>query len=405
MLSRSLLSGLIFVLFFTPIAFANKPRYIGPSVNAIVFSTENPKVLYVGTSDGVFKSIDRGLSWVFSDGVVLPTAKEGNTVNQKFEGVCGRVVASVSSPNIMSSICYKDSNIGGHSDFKKSIDFGKTWTLLGDGLPKYWPATALAVDPNNPNVVFAGWVGGGLYRSMDGGKSWKKSDHGLIDKHESFLHYLAQPPLHQAVMDQDLKRVRKLLKKGANVNEVSSTGMTPMLFVARNGKPEMFKLLHSVGAKLDIRDKEGHAPIHMAIVLKNTPIFKALLDAGADLNMPINQNNLVGNTHNTPLTMSITRLNTPIMNLLIENGADLSDPNVMGAAVESKQLSLVMYFFEKGAVLSYENGVGNLLDNAGFLRQPDIVAFLLEKGLKPKNDKYSDPFYRPKAWAPANNQH
>jgi photosystem II stability/assembly factor-like uncharacterized protein len=227
MLLRSVLSGLVFVLFFIPIAFANKPGYIGPFVNAIVFSTENPKVLYVDTSDGVFKSIDRGLSWVFSDGVVLPTAKEGNTVNQKFEGACGRVVASVSSPNIMYSICYKDSMIGGHSDFKKSIDFGKTWTLLGDGLPKYWPATALAVDPNNPNVVFAGWVGGGLYRSTDGGKSWQKSDHGLIDKHESFLHYLAQPPLHQAVMDQDLKRVRRLLKKGANVNEVSSTGMTP----------------------------------------------------------------------------------------------------------------------------------------------------------------------------------
>lgn len=86
MLIRSVLSGLVFVLFFIPIAFANKPGYIGPSVNAIVFSTENPKVLYVDTSDGVFKSIDRGLSWVFSDGVVLPTAKEGNTVNQKFEG-------------------------------------------------------------------------------------------------------------------------------------------------------------------------------------------------------------------------------------------------------------------------------------------------------------------------------
>jgi photosystem II stability/assembly factor-like uncharacterized protein len=38
---------------------------------------------------------------------------------------------------------------------------------------------ALAVDPNNPNVIFAGTYGAGIYISRDGGQTWEPSNEGL----------------------------------------------------------------------------------------------------------------------------------------------------------------------------------------------------------------------------------
>jgi photosystem II stability/assembly factor-like uncharacterized protein len=62
----------------------------------------------------------------------------------------------------------------------KSTDAGKTWTHLGlrDGLQ----IPALAIDPRDPNRVFAAVLGHpygpneerGLFRSLDGGQSWQK---------------------------------------------------------------------------------------------------------------------------------------------------------------------------------------------------------------------------------------
>ncbi len=396
--THTTLKYLILFLINISLAYADRPSYRGPEISSIVISPQNSNIMYVGTRDGVFKSIDRGLTWKFSDSIVLKKPEDSGMTRQQIEGACGKLVVAPSSPNILYTICWSDSNSGGHSTFKKSIDYGKTWDQFGEGLPQSWFAPALAVDPNNSNVVFASWANGGLYRSMDGGKSWKESDQGLIDtKHESFLGYLMQPPLHQAVMDQDIKRVRKLLKNGENVNEVSSTGMTPMLLVARGSNSAMFKLLRSYGAMINVRDKEGNFPIHIAVLRNNIAILKELLKAGADVN---ERNDRNSNTHNTPLTMSISKLDKPLMDLLIEKGADLTDPNVMGAAVESKLLALVTLLYEKGAALNFENGVGNLVDYAGWLHQPDIVIFFLEKGLKPRSEKYSNPYFRPRAWSP-----
>lgn len=67
----------------------------------------------------------------------------------------------------------------------KSTDGGQSWSQSGQGLPSL-PALSLAIDPSNPNIIFAGLgasgsgVGGaGLYRSADGGRTWSQSNNGL----------------------------------------------------------------------------------------------------------------------------------------------------------------------------------------------------------------------------------
>ena len=62
----------------------------------------------------------------------------------------------------------------------KSTDAGKTWTHIG--LDSTYQIGRVIVDPANPNRVYVAALGNiygpnpdrGVYRSLDGGKSWKK---------------------------------------------------------------------------------------------------------------------------------------------------------------------------------------------------------------------------------------
>ena len=63
----------------------------------------------------------------------------------------------------------------------KSVDAGKSWTPLGDLLPNL-AVNALAIDPRNPNILYAGTGEGfqnadavrglGIFKSTDGGQNW-----------------------------------------------------------------------------------------------------------------------------------------------------------------------------------------------------------------------------------------
>lgn len=56
----------------------------------------------------------------------------------------------------------------------RSADGGATWRLLRRGLPRRTGASALALDPARPANVYAAFGNAGLYRSADGGASWSR---------------------------------------------------------------------------------------------------------------------------------------------------------------------------------------------------------------------------------------
>ncbi len=341
--------SLLFLL-FTCVAEANKPGHVGPEINEIQFSVENENVIYAisGNSD-VFKSIDKGLSWVYQNrrNNLSFDLKTRNTDRPNNIGeLCVDGVEAPSSPNIIYAICYKDSNSGGHSNFKKSVDYGETWEILGDGLPKSWFATSLAVDPRDPSVLFAGWLGGGLLRSLDGGKTWKPSDKGLIDNHESFRHYLSQPTLHKAVLDNDIKQAAKALIKGADIEEVSE-GMTPLLIAMDLNLVKLAQFLLDHGANVHAKDSYGNTALYLAIRKKNPELVKLVLNAGVDVNESVSERST------TAMMFSIDApINMDIIKLLVNRGANLDDPYLIARAIDynlkyqdpdSKQLELVKF--------------------------------------------------------------
>jgi photosystem II stability/assembly factor-like uncharacterized protein len=145
--------------------------YRGSRTRAVCGVPSQPNVFYMApVNGGVFKSIDYGRTWqpIFDD---QPTAS------------VGAIAVAPSNPNIV----YVGSGEGLHrpdlsvgDGVYKSTDAGKTWTHLGlrDGqqIPQ------LAVDPKNADRVFVAVAGHpygpneerGVYRSVDGGKTFEK---------------------------------------------------------------------------------------------------------------------------------------------------------------------------------------------------------------------------------------
>src|SRR5919201_2671677 len=104
----------------------------------------------------------------------------------------------------------------------KTVNAGQTWTPIFEDQGAY-SIGALAIDPVNPNVIWVGTgennaqrsvsYGDGVYRSDDGGKSWKKvglekSEHVgkiLLDPRDSNTVYVAaQGPLWNPGGDRGL---------------------------------------------------------------------------------------------------------------------------------------------------------------------------------------------------------
>jgi photosystem II stability/assembly factor-like uncharacterized protein len=152
-----------------------KWRMIGPfrggRTRAVTGVATQPNVFYIGAvNGGVWKTEDAGHTWhsVFDE---QPTQSIGS------------IAVAPSDPNIV----YVGSGEGQHrpdlsvgDGIYKSTDAGKTWMHLG--LRDGQQIPDLAVDPKNPNRVFAAVLGHpyganverGVYRSIDGGETWQQ---------------------------------------------------------------------------------------------------------------------------------------------------------------------------------------------------------------------------------------
>ncbi len=76
------------------------------------------------------------------------------------------LVAAPSNPDVL----YTGTQGGG---VFKSVDGAATWTSVNSGLTNL-VVLALAVHPRNPSIVYAGTLGGGVFKTADGGATWRR---------------------------------------------------------------------------------------------------------------------------------------------------------------------------------------------------------------------------------------
>jgi ankyrin repeat protein len=125
-----------------------------------------------------------------------------------------------------------------------------------------------------------------------------------------------RPVLMLAALLPDMRLLRALIAKGADVNRASG-GLTPLLAATRDswhGRAEAVMTLLANGGSALATDAEGNTPLHGA-VLSGEPIVAAmLLDAGAVINA-LNKAGL------SPLAVACRAANWPVAKFLLEHGA------------------------------------------------------------------------------------
>ena len=78
--------------------------------------------------------------------------------------------------------------------------------------------------------------------------------------------------------------VKELLSEGADVNERSSHGMTPLIMAAHKGNLELTKLLVEKGADVNATTRKGVTPLMAAVEAGSPEVAELLLSKGADAN-------------------------------------------------------------------------------------------------------------------------
>ena len=94
------------------------------------------------------------------------------------------------------------------------------------------------------------------------------------------------PPLHRAIIDNDVKKVLELINKGADVNQLDSLmGNAPLHIAAQGNNPKMIEILLSKGAFVNLQTpRSGQTPLMIASWYNKPENIKALLKA-KDINI------------------------------------------------------------------------------------------------------------------------
>jgi len=168
-------------------------KYGAGSIGSIKFDQNNLDIIWVGTGesanrnssaygDGIYKSIDGGQSFINmgleSTHQIAEIEIHPNNSDVVFAAAVGHLWGYT-----------------GERGLFKTINGGKSWEKVSGGLPSdnKTGCTEIVIHPKNPNIMFAGFYhrlrqpasfisggeNGGLYKSIDGGKSWKKITKGL----------------------------------------------------------------------------------------------------------------------------------------------------------------------------------------------------------------------------------
>ncbi len=151
-------------------------RLVGPSrggrVTTVTGVPSQPKTFYMGVaSGGLFRTTDGGTTWVpITDGKI-PL------------GSAGSVAVADSDPNVIYLGTGSDgvrSNVSTGRGVYKSTDGGQTWKFLA--LYNAGQIGAVRIHPTNPNIVWVSAMGDafkanserGVFKTTDGGQTWRK---------------------------------------------------------------------------------------------------------------------------------------------------------------------------------------------------------------------------------------
>ncbi|HEX9729439.1 MAG TPA: hypothetical protein VGA37_13110 [Gemmatimonadales bacterium] len=168
-------------------------HYGSQSIGDVAFFQADTSVIWVGTGESTNRN---SVGW--GDGVYKSTDGGRTFTNMGLREThqIAEIATHPTDPDVVyvAAIGHLWGYAGTRGLFKTS-DGGRTWEHLTNGLPDdgRTGATVVALDPTNPAIVFAGMYerlrtpanmrsggpNGGIFKSTDGGRSWRKLTNGL----------------------------------------------------------------------------------------------------------------------------------------------------------------------------------------------------------------------------------
>ena len=228
-----------------------------------------------------------------------------------------------------------------------------------------------------------------------------------------------------AAREGDLASARLLLDAGADINQTTEYGWTPLLTAVNNRNYRLAKLLLDRGANPSLANKGGWTPLYLAVDNRNIEggdypvpkpdldhleLIEALLVKGANPNLRVKDNTLTRTIFTmqwffedgaTPFIRAAQSSDTDLMALLLKHGAD---PKAVTANGDSPltvaggigwvdgvtyerspahNLAAVKMLLDLGLDPNHANNEGRTaLMGAALKGRPDVIQLLVERGAK-----------------------
>lgn len=244
------------------------------SIGAIAVDPRNPKIVWVGTGEswtrnsvsigtGVYKSTDGGDSWT----------SVGLTDTERI----ARIVIDPSDGDRV-FVCATGHLWDGNDErgVYRTVDGGKTWTRV-HFVDRDTGCSDLAIDPGEPRVLYAGmwqfrrwpWFfrsggpGSGLYRSTDGGTTWTELTAGLPSGEKGRIAVAvapSRPSVVYAVVEAAKTALYRSDDLGATWSEVNSSENVqarPFYFATLAVDPSDHRRVYKPGLNLTVSTDGG----------------------------------------------------------------------------------------------------------------------------------------------------
>jgi hypothetical protein len=239
------------------------PQIAVGNIYTVAVNPLTPSTLYAGTSGGVYRSLDAGLTWTLSNSgftdsfpttTVLSLAVDPVTPTTLYAAADGEGIFERTSD--AASWVWIGSGLGTWNVFTLAIDpqtparlyagtdlgiyrrdtQGGLWAPFSNGLTNTYVLT-VAVDPQIPAIVYAGTVGG-LFRSVDRGTNWTALPLGVGFTNSMQVQALAIDPVTPATVyagttngifkSTDRGATWRIITNGLSVSGVRSLAVDPL---------------------------------------------------------------------------------------------------------------------------------------------------------------------------------
>jgi len=124
------------------------------SVSAISLDPKNHSTIYVGGQDDLYKSIDGGINWM-----------QAGLTDHSFLTIININNIAIDPQNTQNIyVTFTSSFLEKWYGVIKSTNGGASWKAINTGFPGQVTVDSIAIDPKNPQILYAGVPGRGIYK-------------------------------------------------------------------------------------------------------------------------------------------------------------------------------------------------------------------------------------------------